>query len=176
MTCPACNRPIEPGAYCAEGHPPRRAPRLTGAEKAEAQRLAQETQAKLKRQAWARREYRGVLEISAHRRWLQRRGELRAELAACIEAGILSEDDAHRLEAETADAVVEEAYARARREVEREAREDARGEAAPETEEPEPSRKFEPERRPVRHVGRGFRAAMAAMLLLGAVSPGRDDL
>ena len=42
MTCPACNLPTAPGAYCDGNgsHPPRRAKRLTGQErKAEIQRL-----------------------------------------------------------------------------------------------------------------------------------------
>ena len=167
--CPACRQPLTPGAYCAEGHLPRRAPRLTATERDEARREAAARAVNAQRLAAARREYRGVLEVSAHRRWLYRRGELRADLDACIKAGILSEEDAHRLEAETADAVVEEAYARARRDVEREAREAARVEASPEAEEPEPPREPAP-RRPYPASPRALLSMAMFGLLLGATS------
>lgn len=39
--CPACGRPIAPGAWCDNGHPMRRAPRLTGAEREEARAAAE---------------------------------------------------------------------------------------------------------------------------------------
>ena len=102
MTCPACQKPLTPGAWCDNGHPLRRARRLSGAERdamrleAEARRDAERTHAALVEVA------RPVVESAERRRFLYRRGELSAELAEAVKVGLIATEDATRLETETA--------------------------------------------------------------------------
>jgi hypothetical protein len=104
MTCPACNATLAPGAYCDGNgtHPPRRAKRLTGDERravqreAETRREAERTRAALVEVA------RPVVESAQQRRYLYRCGDLAGELAEAVKVGLITREDAARLEAETA--------------------------------------------------------------------------
>ncbi len=104
MTCPTCNLPLTPGAYCDGNgsHPLRRARRLTGEEKRAAQREAEARREAERTRAALIEVARPVVESAQQRRYLHRRGELAAELAEAVKVGLITGEEAARLEVETA--------------------------------------------------------------------------
>lgn len=109
MTCQSCGAPIDPGAWCANGHPPRRARRLSGDEKRAAEAEATARLDAIRALADRMERLRPYVERGDARRWLYRRGELAAELAEAVKVGLITTDDAARLEAQTASEVAEQA-------------------------------------------------------------------
>ena len=160
MTCQSCGTTVDPGAWCANGHPPRRARRLSGDEKraAEARREAERTHAALVEVA------RPVVESAQQRRWLYRRGELAAELAEAVKVGLITADDAARLEAQTASEVAEQA----RQAEQRRAENDAWLAQNPPADAVEVGKQVEPdEPAPRRRSGGGLHRNMLALAVLG---------
>ena len=117
MTCPACNLPTAPGAYCNGNgtHPPRRARRLTGDERRTAQREAETRREAERTHAALVAVARPVVESAQQRRYLYRCGDLAGELAEAVKVGLITWEEAARLEAETAAEVVAMDAERARR-------------------------------------------------------------
>ena len=104
MTCPACNLPLAPGAYCAGNgtHPPRRARRLTGDERRAAQREAETWREAERTHAALVAVARPVVESAQQRRYLYRCGDLAGELAEAVKVGLITSEGAAELEARTA--------------------------------------------------------------------------
>lgn len=104
MTCPTCNLPLTPGAYCDGNgsHPPRRARRLTGAEKRAAQREAESRREEERDRAERRRRVRPCFATAWDRQRLHRRGDLSEALREAVACGLYTHEEAARLEAATA--------------------------------------------------------------------------
>jgi hypothetical protein len=120
MTCPACNATLAPGAYCDGNgsHPPRRARRLTGDERRAAQREAETRREAERTHAALVAVARPVVESAQQRRYLYRCGDLAGELAEAVKVGLITWEEAARLEAETAAKVAAVDAERARKRAE----------------------------------------------------------
>ncbi len=120
MTCPTCNAPTAPGAYCDGNgsHPLRRARRLTGEEKRAAQREAETRREEERDRAERRRRVRPCFATAWDRQWLHRRGDLAEALREAVACGLYTPEEAARLEAYTAAEVSAMDAERERRRVE----------------------------------------------------------
>lgn len=136
MTCPTCNLPLTPGAYCDGNgsHPPRRAKRLSRQEAAEARRLAAEKE-RARRAAEDAAEERRVrrkgMENPLRRRWQAQRGLLAAELSAAVAEGLATQEEADAWAAETAARLAKERAEQEARDAEAAARQPPAGFVAP---------------------------------------------
>lgn len=119
----SCPNDLPPGAYCDGNgsHPPRRAKRLTGDERRTAQREAETRREAERTRAALVAVARPAVESAQQRRYLYRCGDLAGELAEAVKVGLITWEEAARLEAETAAEVAAMDAERARKRAEYEA-------------------------------------------------------